>query len=84
MEQVHMWCGFLNHCKTAAKFRSVFNEFPFFNYVQSKALDDVRLRLDKHIITLKHLGVVAMDFYYLYAGPLYRKKLCGVCSDWIW
>ncbi|XP_042284250.1 probable ATP-dependent DNA helicase HFM1 isoform X1 [Thunnus maccoyii] len=24
-----------------AKFRSVFNEFPFFNYVQSKALDDV-------------------------------------------
>uniref|UniRef100_A0A8D3A251 Probable ATP-dependent DNA helicase HFM1 n=1 Tax=Scophthalmus maximus TaxID=52904 RepID=A0A8D3A251_SCOMX len=26
---------------TASKFRSVFNEFPFFNYVQSKALDDV-------------------------------------------
>ncbi|XP_047188173.1 probable ATP-dependent DNA helicase HFM1 isoform X2 [Scophthalmus maximus] len=24
-----------------SKFRSVFNEFPFFNYVQSKALDDV-------------------------------------------
>ncbi|XP_068593669.1 probable ATP-dependent DNA helicase HFM1 isoform X2 [Cebidichthys violaceus] len=24
-----------------AKFRAVFNEFPFFNYVQSKALDDV-------------------------------------------
>ncbi|KAE8291121.1 putative ATP-dependent DNA helicase HFM1 [Larimichthys crocea] len=24
-----------------AKFRSVFNEFPFFNYIQSKALDDV-------------------------------------------
>ncbi|XP_059199855.1 probable ATP-dependent DNA helicase HFM1 [Centropristis striata] len=25
----------------SAKFRSVFNEFPYFNYVQSKALDDV-------------------------------------------
>ncbi|KAG8014030.1 putative ATP-dependent DNA helicase HFM1, partial [Nibea albiflora] len=28
-------------CIQAAKFRSVFNEFPFFNYIQSKALDDV-------------------------------------------
>ena len=28
---------------TAAKFRSVFKEFPFFNYVQSKALDDVSI-----------------------------------------
>uniref|UniRef100_G3PSW6 Probable ATP-dependent DNA helicase HFM1 n=1 Tax=Gasterosteus aculeatus aculeatus TaxID=481459 RepID=G3PSW6_GASAC len=28
-------------CIQAAKFRSVFKEFPFFNYVQSKALDDV-------------------------------------------
>ncbi|KAI3375127.1 hypothetical protein L3Q82_021643, partial [Scortum barcoo] len=36
-----MWFYFLNRANTAAKFRSVFNEFPFFNYVQSKALDDV-------------------------------------------
>ncbi|CAB1458650.1 unnamed protein product, partial [Pleuronectes platessa] len=31
----------LNNANTASKFRSVFSEFPFFNYVQSKALDDV-------------------------------------------
>uniref|UniRef100_A0A672ZAM3 Probable ATP-dependent DNA helicase HFM1 n=1 Tax=Sphaeramia orbicularis TaxID=375764 RepID=A0A672ZAM3_9TELE len=36
-----MWSDFLNCTNTAAKFRCVFNEFPFFNYVQSKALDDV-------------------------------------------
>uniref|UniRef100_A0A667Y4X7 Helicase ATP-binding domain-containing protein n=1 Tax=Myripristis murdjan TaxID=586833 RepID=A0A667Y4X7_9TELE len=36
-----LWLDFLNHTTTAAKFRSVFKEFPFFNYVQSKALDDV-------------------------------------------
>ncbi|CAF96372.1 unnamed protein product, partial [Tetraodon nigroviridis] len=29
-----------------AKFRSVFSEFPFFNYVQSKALDDVHVVKD--------------------------------------
>uniref|UniRef100_A0A3B4C0J6 Probable ATP-dependent DNA helicase HFM1 n=1 Tax=Pygocentrus nattereri TaxID=42514 RepID=A0A3B4C0J6_PYGNA len=31
----------LNDVCTAAKFRSVFKEFPYFNYMQSKALDDV-------------------------------------------
>ncbi|XP_044076280.1 probable ATP-dependent DNA helicase HFM1 isoform X2 [Siniperca chuatsi] len=35
-------CGVLRPVsEIPAKFRSVFNEFPFFNYVQSKALDDV-------------------------------------------
>lgn len=29
--------------RVAAKFRSVFKEFPYFNYVQSQALDDVSL-----------------------------------------
>uniref|UniRef100_A0A4W6FFG8 DNA 3'-5' helicase n=1 Tax=Lates calcarifer TaxID=8187 RepID=A0A4W6FFG8_LATCA len=36
-----MWFDFPNYANTASKFRSVFSEFPFFNYVQSKALDDV-------------------------------------------
>uniref|UniRef100_A0A3Q3LJC4 Probable ATP-dependent DNA helicase HFM1 n=1 Tax=Labrus bergylta TaxID=56723 RepID=A0A3Q3LJC4_9LABR len=36
-----MWFDFLNEAYKAAKFRSVFSNFPFFNYVQSKALDDV-------------------------------------------
>lgn len=52
-------------CYAASKFRSVFSEFPFFNYVQSKALDDVskpdsvsqQTKLDWHFITFG---------YYLY------------------
>lgn len=35
--------NFLSNANTAAKFRSVFSDFPFFNYVQSKALDDVSI-----------------------------------------
>ncbi|KAM7400961.1 hypothetical protein PAMA_005250 [Pampus argenteus] len=38
-----------------AKFRSVFNEFPFFNYVQSKALDDV-LYTDKNFVACAPTG----------------------------
>lgn len=38
-----MWFDFPNYANTASKFRSVFSEFPFFNYVQSKALDDVSI-----------------------------------------
>ena len=28
---------------SAAKFRSIFKEFPYFNYIQSKAFDDVSI-----------------------------------------
>nr|XP_046265686.1 probable ATP-dependent DNA helicase HFM1 isoform X2 [Scatophagus argus] len=38
-----------------AKFRSVFNEFPFFNYVQSKALDDV-LYMGKNFVACAPTG----------------------------
>ncbi|XP_058487783.1 probable ATP-dependent DNA helicase HFM1 isoform X1 [Solea solea] len=38
-----------------SKFRSVFNEFPFFNYVQSKALDDV-LYTDKNFVACAPTG----------------------------
>ncbi|XP_029971671.1 probable ATP-dependent DNA helicase HFM1 isoform X2 [Salarias fasciatus] len=37
------------------KFRSVFNEFPFFNYVQSKALDDV-LYTNKNFVACAPTG----------------------------
>ncbi|KAK2822171.1 hypothetical protein Q5P01_022236 [Channa striata] len=38
-----------------SKFRSVFNEFPFFNYIQSKALDDV-LYTDKNFVACAPTG----------------------------
>ncbi|XP_068605031.1 probable ATP-dependent DNA helicase HFM1 [Brachionichthys hirsutus] len=38
-----------------AKFRTVFSEFPFFNYVQSKALDDV-LYTDKNFVACAPTG----------------------------
>uniref|UniRef100_A0A3Q0SYV1 Probable ATP-dependent DNA helicase HFM1 n=1 Tax=Amphilophus citrinellus TaxID=61819 RepID=A0A3Q0SYV1_AMPCI len=40
---------------TAVKFRSVFSEFPFFNYVQSKALDDV-LYTNKNFVACAPTG----------------------------
>uniref|UniRef100_A0A3B4EXM0 Probable ATP-dependent DNA helicase HFM1 n=1 Tax=Pundamilia nyererei TaxID=303518 RepID=A0A3B4EXM0_9CICH len=42
-------------CYTAFKFRSVFSEFPFFNYVQSKALDDV-LYTNKNFVACAPTG----------------------------
>lgn len=39
---IGMFIVFLD-IRVAAKFRNVFKEFPFFNYVQSQALDDVSL-----------------------------------------
>uniref|UniRef100_A0A3Q3W1T6 Probable ATP-dependent DNA helicase HFM1 n=1 Tax=Mola mola TaxID=94237 RepID=A0A3Q3W1T6_MOLML len=50
-----MWFDLLNHANTAVKFRSVFNEFPFFNYVQSKALDDV-LYTNKNFVACAPTG----------------------------
>uniref|UniRef100_A0A3Q2Z9M2 DNA 3'-5' helicase n=1 Tax=Hippocampus comes TaxID=109280 RepID=A0A3Q2Z9M2_HIPCM len=38
-----------------AKFRQVFSEFPFFNYVQSKALDDI-LYTDKNFVACAPTG----------------------------
>ncbi|KAM9789256.1 LOW QUALITY PROTEIN: putative ATP-dependent DNA helicase HFM1 [Neosynchiropus ocellatus] len=38
-----------------AKFRSVFDEFPFFNYIQSKAIDDV-LYSDKNFVACAPTG----------------------------
>ncbi|XP_077580372.1 putative ATP-dependent DNA helicase HFM1 isoform X1 [Stigmatopora nigra] len=38
-----------------AKFRSIFSEFPFFNYVQSKALDDI-LYTDKNFVACAPTG----------------------------
>ncbi|KAM8839530.1 putative ATP-dependent DNA helicase HFM1 isoform 1-T1 [Synchiropus picturatus] len=38
-----------------AKFRSVFDEFPFFNYIQSKAIDDV-LYTDKNFVACAPTG----------------------------
>ncbi|XP_074544724.1 putative ATP-dependent DNA helicase HFM1 [Halichoeres trimaculatus] len=40
---------------TASKFRSVFSDFPFFNYVQSRALDDV-LYTDKNFVACAPTG----------------------------
>uniref|UniRef100_A0A672J8M5 Helicase ATP-binding domain-containing protein n=1 Tax=Salarias fasciatus TaxID=181472 RepID=A0A672J8M5_SALFA len=52
----YVWLNFLMHgVYTAIKFRSVFNEFPFFNYVQSKALDDV-LYTNKNFVACAPTG----------------------------
>uniref|UniRef100_A0A3P9NQ28 Probable ATP-dependent DNA helicase HFM1 n=1 Tax=Poecilia reticulata TaxID=8081 RepID=A0A3P9NQ28_POERE len=40
---------------TSVKFRSIFSEFPFFNYVQSKALDDV-LYTNKNFVACAPTG----------------------------
>uniref|UniRef100_A0A3P8WLM6 Probable ATP-dependent DNA helicase HFM1 n=1 Tax=Cynoglossus semilaevis TaxID=244447 RepID=A0A3P8WLM6_CYNSE len=45
----------LNCDITASKFRSVFKDFPFFNYVQSKALDDI-LYTDKNFVACAPTG----------------------------
>uniref|UniRef100_A0A3Q3WGG6 DNA 3'-5' helicase n=1 Tax=Mola mola TaxID=94237 RepID=A0A3Q3WGG6_MOLML len=47
--------GILRPVSEIVKFRSVFNEFPFFNYVQSKALDDV-LYTNKNFVACAPTG----------------------------
>lgn len=89
-----MWFEFLNHANTAAKFRSIFNEFPFFNYVQSKALDDVSIIWKPLIIECSALWITlkfSLSCYYLIITYYPRSELqlwvsarvhlCLVCSQ---
>lgn len=71
-------------CYIAVKFRSIFSDFPFFNYVQSKALDDVSTKLAEkiHYSTCIPGGVWCSGFG-LSLGPVLREELCGLCSHWI-
>uniref|UniRef100_A0A673G113 Probable ATP-dependent DNA helicase HFM1 n=1 Tax=Sinocyclocheilus rhinocerous TaxID=307959 RepID=A0A673G113_9TELE len=48
-------CSMVHRQRHSAKFRSVFKEFPYFNYVQSQALDDV-LYTNKNFVACAPTG----------------------------
>ena len=64
----------LNCSKTAAKFRSVFKEFPFFNYVQSKAMDEVSTSSGQISLTVStNLQQALIDIILTLEGFIFLK-----------
>lgn len=75
--------GFPETCYTAVKFRSVFSEFPFFNYVQSKALDDVSNKKKKKTLynSKESECLVTTCQNELSLGMSPGAHMCLVCSQ---
>lgn len=54
--------------QTAAKFRPIFSDFPYFNYVQSRALDDV-----SNISISKTMSLGTWVYPWMYLCLVYRS-----------
>ena len=65
---------------TAERYRGVFKNFPYFNYVQSKVFDDVSSADygPELVFLLGHNTVL------FFVGDIHRQPFGGISSNWQW